>query len=637
MKRNAIALLFHPYKNCIVPRTLLRESIDRFIETLCTINQQYPQMRFNLVLPAYMLECADPLLIARVRDLCKKSIAEMMCTGYTEPFLSLSPSDLTLKNIIYGKKIIEELTGQTPLGFLPPFSNWEPSLIAHLRNSGFRYALLSNALFSPETRTSCGYWVAEHTGSSIGLIGTNILNTTVIQDGFIEWVKLLFDKNTTPVADPFTVLHYLLPLHKEKIEDACKTIVHIAGEIDKHLLNYQPICLREFLGAATPVGMQYIPTSLQMNRCGTVDLHFLNYLYSFDQIGFMQRKLLDVYERLTPHLENRCGAALLHELFHVQDINRFLPGKESGFEVATDRAATYRRLIATDAKIRALGTHEGARARITDFFHNGGKTIILSNKNCKVFIDPQNGGQITGFDYRPRAVNLCGVYNPIRRKLPDIIVSGASRTWFLDRVLSAGGGKPESSAQILSDTADFKAGSLNYKIRKNTGGINVGMVRNGSFTADEKQWPLTIEKVFGIENEQPELSFVYQLGNPSLITYTFSFAIELHLFLSGIASGKLLFHTGKSKYDTIGQQLLRLAELTEWSIDDRDCGVRLMVQTQKPMTVWCIPSQNVNETPEDLSFVLSSEITLEPSTHYKIVGKIICKSIRQSLEETDAL
>ena len=120
MKRNAFGLLLHPFKNGLVPRALLKESINRFFRELFSIHQSFPQMRFNIVFPGYVLECTDPLLLAQLRDLCTRNIVEPVCTGYTEPFLSLSPPDQTIRNIRYGLQVIEELTGQTPRGFLPP-------------------------------------------------------------------------------------------------------------------------------------------------------------------------------------------------------------------------------------------------------------------------------------------------------------------------------------------------------------------------------------------------------------------------------------------------------------------------------------------------------------------------------------
>ncbi|MBN1757200.1 MAG: DUF1926 domain-containing protein [Chitinispirillaceae bacterium] len=636
MKRDALALLLHPYKNGLVSPSFLRESINRFFTELFSILQQFPQLRFNLVIPGYILEAADPIYLAQLRDFGKRAIIELICTGYTEPFLSFSPPELTIKNIRHGLKVIEELTGMVPRGFLPPFSNWEPSFIAELRNAGMRYVLLSNELFTDEIRSACGYWVTEHAGSSIGLIGTNVLNPFQPQPDFIEYLRSIYAKNSTPDIEPFIILHYPLPLCSQKTDDARDFFRTTIEEIEKHLLSFQPACLGDILGNVNPVGMQYIPTSLQMGRRGMVDLHFLNYLFSFDQIGFLQRKLLDIFNRYQSLTNPRPPVELLRELYFLQDINRFLPGNESGFEVATDREATYSRLIAVDREISTREKNDGGRVSITDFLHNGGKTIILSNNAIKLFISHLTGGQIIGCDLRRPCVNLCSVYNRARRRQPDIIVSDASRTWFLDRILPEHLSENDHNALLTTDTADFHSGDFDYKIHATPSGTSVSLVRTGSFQRDDRHYPLRIDKVFGIEHEHPELLFVYQLSNPSLMTVGFTFATELNLYLPGSSTGQVSLKAEKNRYNSPGRQLLRLPDGTSWELQDAKSGITIMLQTQKPATLWCLPS-STTEPADGYRIILTWPIVLEASSQFKILGKIICKLPRRASGGTDAI
>lgn len=637
MKRKTIALLLHPYKNGLLQRTALQAAINRFFEELFSLQQSFPQLRFNIVVPAYILECTNLQLIAQLRELCKRSIVELLCTGYTEPFMSLSPPELTIKNIQYGLQVIEDLTGQKATGFVPPFSNWEPSLIAKLRELGFRYALLSNELFTPETRNECGYWIAEHAGSSISLLAANVLQPASAPGDLVEWLRLIYSRNPTSSSDDFAAIQYLIPLKTEATDDTYQYLRGAAEQLEKHLLTYQPVCFHEQLGASKPIGLQYIPTSLQMGRRGTVDLHFLNYLFSFDQIGILQRKMLDTFDQCSLVKQTRSTMEMLKTFFSIQDINRFLPGKDSGFENSLDRAITYERLIETDHKLHLLSGRKGGRIRIFDFLRNGGKTIVLSNKNIKAFIDFRNGGQIFDYDFRRRAINLCSAYNPQQRHYPDIVVPGASCTWFLDRILPEVLNNWDSSASLLNDTGDFKSGTFDYKVRKTASGVNVSLVRTGSFLSGERSCPLQIEKVFGLEEDSAVLSFVYQFTNPSLMSCKYTFATELNVSLAGIITEAAILHAGKNTYRRLSRDLLNLPGLTQWSIEDRTSGVRLHVQTQKPMTLWCLPASPDVTHSESVRCVLTSGVTLEPSSQWKIMGKITCKSIRKNSEAPDEL
>lgn len=637
MKRTTFALLLHPYKNALLPQEVLRNSIGTFLSSIFTIYQSYPQLRLNIVLPGYLLECADPLLLGQLRELCKKNVIEMICTGYTEPFLSLSPPELTVANIRHGLQLTEELIGYTPKGYLPPFSNWEPSFIPSLRSMGFRYALLSNELFSPETQNACGYWVAEHTGDSIGLIGTRLLDGNEAPPDIYTTLKASFADNTTAISDPFVTLHYLLPLSPDKQEQALTFLQKSVENIDKHLLTYQPVCLGEPLGATNPIGLQYIPTGLQLGRMGKVALHFLNHLFSFDQIGFLQRKLLDTYVRMTRLPDQRSVAPLMNGFYRVQDINRFLPGSDSGIEVPPDRATTYRHLIALDAKIRSLSKVTEGRVRVTDFLRNGGKTIQLSNERIKTYIDYNHGGQLIGFDLRKKMVNLCSVYNPERYNVPDIVVSGSTRTWFYDSIIIPGGSEQETSTHLAEDSSDFNNSAFDYKVHKNPSGINVSLVHTGSFQNGDRQCPLTMEKVFGLDKDKASLSFVYQFSNPSLMEYDFLFTTELFLFLPGITAHGAILTTQNKTYEALGTVLLRIPQITNWSIDDSSSGIRLQFQLQKQSTLWCLPLADNDQPTQGLRIVISHPVKLASASPVKFFGKILFKTIKTKGEVPNAL
>lgn len=626
MKRQTVALLLHPVKTSILPGTIIREAMSTFLETLLSVHARYPQLRFNVAIPAYLLEPVDAMLMAKIRDLCKKSIIEVISTGYTEPFASLSPDDLTMRNVAHGVKVLEELTGQKPLGFLPAYSNWEPSLIEPLRAAGFRYSLVSSSLLAPEAKSRCGYWISENNGSSIGIVGTTTYSASKSGHQFMDHLKCQLDAVDASTTDPFAVVHVLLPVTAEGMKLACENFEAIAADLEQNLLSHQSVRIGDFLSSVNPIGMQYLPPSLLHWHAGETDHHFLNHLFSYDQIGFIQRKILDIYNRAHPHLSARGASVLLHELFFVQDISRLLPGADSGFTYENDRYVTYKRLISVDSRLRQLNKHEGARISITDFYRDGSKTILLSNKNCKIFVDPERGGQIIGFDYRARGVNLCCVYNPERRQLPDIIVSGASRTWFLDRITPLSSEVEKGAPD--TDMSDLSAGHFNFNIRKNSNGTSVSLVRNASFLSEGKQSPLSIEKVFGISDELPELSFVYQLINPSLISCRFTFSVEFYCSLPGMRSGTVSVRSGRLNPVTALDARSSTEPCTEWRIDDRTAGVRLFMQTQKPLYMHAVPVVEESGNCQGLQIVLSTEVSLEPSAAFKLAGKIICKPIR---------
>ncbi|MGD9201330.1 MAG: hypothetical protein PVI26_07190, partial [Chitinispirillia bacterium] len=136
MKRNSLALIIHPYKNILLKKDRMRKLLDTFAIKLLDITAAHPNFRINISLPGYMLHYLDPLLLTKLNELNKTSCLEWLTSGYTEPFLGFSPLWLSDDNVKYGLETYNELVGNKPSGYIPAFSNWEPSSIATLRNFG---------------------------------------------------------------------------------------------------------------------------------------------------------------------------------------------------------------------------------------------------------------------------------------------------------------------------------------------------------------------------------------------------------------------------------------------------------------------------------------------------------------------
>jgi hypothetical protein len=641
MKRNILSLLLHPYKNRLMSKTVLKESIDRCIRNLLSLLTEHPHFKFNIVLPAYIVECINPLLLSQFRDFQKKGSFEWILTGYTEPFLSMSPPQLSFENVRYGLETYNDIAGETPLGYMPPFSNFEPSMIELLKNSGVHYLVVSKDLLPSTLQSIGGYWMAEHSGSSIPLIATTIIRHMTAPVDFKNWIEKIYasDKNESQ-GDLIAILQYQFPLREEGESDPFRWLKYAATEIDKHILNYQPVTFGEILRDTQPLGLQYIPASLMMGNANLVDLHFLNYLHSFDQIGIMQRKLMDLYTQVSEITDPRISLHVRKELFFIQDINRFLPGKDSGFENTNDRLWTFSKMIELEKEISEQAGNNGGQIRITDFLRNGNKSIILSNKSVKLYIDYSCGGTIFEFDYRDRRINLCSAYNPVPHSRPDILAAGKSRAWFTDRLFN-----PETSAADIlngrtADLGNFLNSQFTYKVSKNATGIRAALTKHGALLRNDKPCPLILEKVYGLEQNTSALSFVYQFSNQSLTPYTFRFTTELSFSLPGLQSGNVRIVNGKQIIDKIGIDHIQIEGATRWYFEDTLCGLRILFQTQKPLDIWCLPTLNADQHPDPslgIRILLTTNIILDSSAGWKLIGKLSCKRMRKASGDIDVL
>jgi hypothetical protein len=652
MKRTAIALLLQPYKNRLMPRDRLKESIDGCAEQLLALAAEFPTMHCNVVLPGYVLECINPLLLSKLRDLRKHGCLEWLLTGYTEPFLSFSPEELTKENIRHGVRVFTECTGAAPAGFMPPFSNWEPSYIAALRSAGLSVVALSANALPREARGRCGYWIAEHAGAAIALFPSHVLHHYSAPADIIDWLEKIIARDEDHAAgEKLVVLHYLLPLQPETGIDPYRWLRHAVAELDKRILIYQTVLFQEATSLLPPSGLQHVPACLAAGPGGgplseppeeTPSPYFLNRLHGFDQVGIIQRKMMDVWDKTAAVKNNRLAEDLRRRLYFVQDINRYLPRKNgaaaAGFSALSDRLWSYGQLIDLE---RALREHEGAdggRIMIGDFLRNGNKSIVMENNGLKAYVDYKNGGRIFELDYGDRSINLCAAFNPEPHAPPDILSPQRSLASFTDRIHPPETTVADFTGGSVGDLGNFAAGAFEYKIKKTDGSIKTVLSRQGSFLHGDKAFPLSMEKVFGLDKNDATLSFVYQLANLSLACVRFTFAAEIYLSLPGVADHNARCINGKNLHTDIGGEPVVLEKTAKWSISDFTAGVRLQFVTQKPLDVVCLPvrtGENRGDPACGIKIVLASPVALDQSSSWTLMGSIACKKVRKTGKVSD--
>jgi hypothetical protein len=637
MKRQTLALLIQPFKNRLLQPSVLKESIDHLFVELIDLLNKYPHLRLSCGLPAYILEYTNTLNLSKVRDLFKRDAIELILTGYTEPFLSLSPTSLTKENIQHGLKVFSELTGVTPTGYLPPFSNWEPSTIEMLREIGLNYAVLSQELFPQNVNNSGGYWTAEHAGKSISIFPSITIHQTNAPADLIDWITKT-NKSTGGENDRLLTIHYLFSLDPVREGVSYRWLNFAASELDKHLLNFQPIRLCDAMNTTPSRGFQYIPSSMVTEAHGQADRHFLNYLYSYDQAGVLQRKLVDVHDQLSLQTNLKTLPQLRKQLFFVQDINRMFPGKESGFTHTTDRLWSFGKMIDVESQIDAIKSPEGGKIQVTDYFRDGGKTVILSNKHVKVYIDHKKGGQVFSFDHRDRSLNLAAAYTPELHDPPDIISSGKSRTWFIDRILPVNSKGIEYAEGLVPTLSNFFQNPFDYKVSAGVSGVKAIMLRNCSYTFEDKNTPLRVEKVYGLEKNSSIFSFVYQLTNPSLVPSSFKFTTELNFSFPSCGTPDLRVFHGSTVHENPGWQFFEIENTTKWIIEDKIGGIRMHFQTQKPVDLWFLPSgsgSRLTSATHGLTMIITADTLLDPSSNWKLIGKFMCRKLRRAGKSND--
>ena len=625
MKRHAIALLFHPYKDCLLPRKILSERLNDFITALVESGNTFQNIKMNIALPGSFLELLDPLLLLKLREMHKRSQLEWLFTGYSEPFLSFSHPWLLRENLKHGIHVVSDLAGAAPAGLVLPHSNWEPSAIDTFNETGVQFCVVSKAVLSEQYRHLLGYWLAEHMGSLIPFFPATVVTHSKMPELFAK-LEALFDEDTRNVPSGKILCIEMLYSLSQPEQKANTDIAAIFHALDKILLSYQTLRLTEYLSSYYSLGLNYLLPSLVLSRDDLKSRpNFQNELHTFDQVGIIQRKLMDIAENIALRKDIKLFNNVKKTLFFVQDIHHYLPSTAGGFLEAEDRAWCYSKMIEIEQELFTKEEIKGGHILITDLLRNGNKAIVMSNKNLSLCIDYKNGGQVFEIDYKVRNYNLCAALGFSRHPLPMIVEAPSSRTAFVDHCLAPETGIEDFSQNSFIDYGDFVSKDFDYKIKKTASGIKTVLLRNGTVLQGEKNCPLIIEKVFGLEKDNPVISFVYQLSNNSLTNYAFRFAVENTFSFPGSAADMTAIIQGKTVYKDLEGKQIALERVTEWTIDDTSAGIRIHFDMKKPVDVWCTPIRTekaVSAAAEAITIVISAPVSLEGSKVWSLMGTL---------------
>ncbi|MDD5675491.1 MAG: DUF1926 domain-containing protein, partial [Chitinivibrionales bacterium] len=375
-----------------------------------------------------------------------------------------------------------------------------------------------------------------------------------------------------------------------------------------------------------PLGVLHLPPALAADgEEARTAADFLNELFTYDQVGLLQRRLLEVSDNLLSRKESRHLHQLKKRLFFSADINRLAPRPQSGFMATADRLYSFGKIIEVESLLHEKDEIKCGQIRIADILKNGNKSIVMANNACKMFIDHKNGGAVYGLDFREISLNVCAAFAPERHGVPQVLVPGKSKTSFCDHILPAATAPQDFRRGDARELGDLLWGPYNYTVKKNPGGVRAIMRRRAGIMLEGRNYPLTIEKVFGLEKDEPSLSFVYHLENPTLSPYTFLLAIELNLVFPGALMGQAAVTANGLSGPLLPSSPQVFKDVRSFSIDDASIGCQFAFSFPKELDVWFYPLAPEGRPYQGTCCILSSAITLEANIPWKLMGTLSCK------------
>lgn len=632
MQQKSLSFIIQPYKNSLLDKKNLQNRIKLFFEEILSVCNTIETFKLAVVLPGYLLEGLNGSLKNKLTALTNKHSLELITSGYSDILLESASASFTRRNLSLANNLIEKNSSYIPLGFAAPLSKIAPATVPLIADMDYHYMLASEETLDEEYRRS-RFLLAEGNGTTIPLILYETLYESSTEN-IIDFVQNRFDKEEDATKHHL-VLKIKCPIDSEDNNSLEKCIKNLAEQSEALAKEFTYNTPHEILNQDTPEGVISLDSLKPISE--EVDIPVRNELYKYDTIGLLQRKLnyaireLDSYKKmLPPNVEEE----ILKKISLVQDIHRLSPSKTNGFIHIEDRLWSFANLAKVEHVISNYYGRSHEKMQIRDYLQNGTKTLILSNKTLRAFIDFAHGGHIIELDSYERYCNIFSAFNPKKHSQPHVCDKEKSLRSFVDYAYL------DNNSEIIvgktKSISDLTFGEYNYKLRRNKAGVNALLSRDVTMNIDNSDHLFRMEKYFGFEKDKPEMTFAYNFMNDESSDVSFRLGVQFHISLPGGVDNELsLIHKTEQNND-IAFQKHTLADTDQVGINDSLYGISVTIQFNENVDITIAPVSESNAY-SGLSISVLKRMSLLKQTASKLVGKIIVKKTKARKEFDDVI
>ncbi len=468
-----VALLIHHHQPCGNLEEGMRRAFSDAYQPIIAALEAHPKLRVNLHYSGALLEwfeANEPEFLDRIKKL--KFRAEHLCGAMYEPLLCTIPREDATAQINTHWATLERLFRVQARGFYLAEFAWEPHLPALIAGTGLEFVPLPLEQF-PEGCQSDVY-TTEEQGKRLKLIASLRPNLEQPASQALEKLDLESEAFVT------------LILNAEDLNPVwLEALLHL-------LETHETVLLSNAVDVRDPQRLVYLPSALAPD-------------------GSSWRSLI-LQHAESNHLHKRAAYASskLNAVFRVPEeayqhlwrAQTGIPYWSAGVQANYLRFNAYRNLI-TAENILEPRKYAWLEIDYRDLDLDGLDDVIAEAHTMNLYFQPRDGGSITEFDYRPKAVNLLDSFtapgSPYpRRALIDHFI-GAE-----DTTLAA------FAAGTYLELGDFTTGAFSAgKYRDRVTLIRTGTVRGPGGV------PVAVEikKAVRLKPKEGKLEIEYRIQN----------------------------------------------------------------------------------------------------------------------------
>ena len=696
-----LSLVFHNHQPVGNFDFVFQNAFEQAYQPLTNALNRHPSikvaMHFTGPLIDWLLQ-NQPQYLEQVAAQVERGQLEILSGAYYEPILTMLLDDDKIGQMQKLNATVERLFGFKPSGMWLAERIWEPHLPASIQKAGLEYTLIDDshfiaAGFKPEELF--GYFVTEDQGFSLKLVPTQTQFRNLIPwrppHETIDWLREQAERgvssNDTPMwavmgddgekfgmwpqTYDYVWSEYWMDHFFEAIEangDWLETI-HPREYIQQHRANniaYLPAESYTAMGQwALPSPESYLLRDLresyeiQLEHLPEWDfekrteiehvLRFLrgsfwrNFLVKYPEINHMQKRGLSLSKLAHLLPTDALREKVLDALWASQSNCGYWHGVFGGVYLFHIRSAIYTNLIRAEAM---MDDRVGVWHDIVDFNADTNEEIFTGNGPLALVIEPNDGGMISEFDYRPIYYNLLNIMSrhpegyhiqiqeaaatnmlmtpeddpdtfegePIlakERGLENVIyVDWHRRGMFNDHFLGS-----ETTAYLFEsvqypEQGNFVNQPYDYEITQSKNeNIDIKLWRDGNVWLGEIHLPVRVEKTLRLNKDQSKITATYRVINNGNIALKTRFGVEMAFGFDGGDNEKYCQIEVNGGQFNLGQRH-EFGNISSYKAITQIRQLSLDFQLQDPTTVWSFPLAPITLSEEGFERVHQGVVTM---------------------------
>ncbi len=691
----SFALAIHNHQPVGNFEHVLEQAYQQAYSPFINLLYQYPQIKLTLHYSGILWEWFEqrhPEFVERLQEMSARRQIELMSGAFYEPILPILPDADKRGQIEKMNRFLQQRFGITPQGFWLAERVWEPHLVKPLAECNLEYVIVDDSHFQEvglENEQLYGYYVSEESGKTIKIFpGSKRLRYLI------------------PFRPPQETIDYLHSLHlqghsgiiqmgddgeKFGVWPGTHQTVYNEGWLERffNLLLENSSWLKvttyaEYIKEHKPLGNVYLPTAsysemmewalptplrLSFEQAKSIAennpvcrpcLRFLkggfwrNFLIKYPEANQMHKKMLYVSQKLW-QLDSCRDEQILeqakNELWQAQCNCAYWHGVFGGLYLPHLRQAVYEHLIKAEQLLDRLrcSSYPWLGAKVQDLLLNGSRMVLISNPQLALYFNPDAGGSLLEWDYKPAALNLANTlsrrpetyHEKIRGLLQQPADSGEGpqsihqlqhlkdkdldkylsydsyqRSCLLDHFLAPGLSAEDFTQGSYTELGNFIQQPYVFNLDRQNQEVFLTMERQGELKIGGDSFPLKLKKDILIGADSSGMEIHYQISNLSDTELELRFGCEFNLapaypegayWQSTEARGSLLEAT------TL-EELSRL----QLVIDYIKLGINF--EFDRACTLWSLPLQTVSQAEGGYERIYQGQ-TLLFSWRFKLAGK----------------